>query len=273
MNTLFTGIGSQFPLVNFVPFYEIFGHNNLEDFEKTLTLTDDSEYTPELFLQMNRSPGSRLTDLFLPSGLDLSTSREYYKKQDSLYWEHDWNFQILQSAINLFGDWGRYPVFRFYKTDEWSGSFQYTLSGREVWNPEPEEIIYQNYITFAGESTWEFVLDNRISFRFEEEELQDEFQLILRWREEEKPWLKVPFFERVILKPSRMEHEEKLIFSGFFDQDEWSGTSVNAVLRHESKLVITGLGSLKGWMALGLGGEPDLFRNGYELGVEMEMNF
>jgi hypothetical protein len=38
-------------------------------------------------------------------------------------------------------------------------------------------------------------------------------------------------------------------------------------------MVITGLGSLKGWMALGLGGKREVFRNGYELGLELEMSF
>jgi len=50
-----------------------------------------------------------------------------------------------------------------------------------------------------------------------------------------------------------MEHEEKLIFTGYFDEQDSQRTSFDTILRHESKLILTGLGSLKGWMAMGIG--------------------
>lgn len=273
LNTLFTVLGSQFPLTNFIPFYEIFGSQNLDDFEDTLNMTDESTYKPEVYISVNRLSGSNIRDLFIPSGIDVGIQREYYKKQDSVYIQHDWNFQLLQTAINLFGDWGQYPLFEFYATDEWSSSFQFILGGSDLWTPEAEEIVYQNYLTLAGEKDWEFVLDNRFTRKWDSEYIQDDFQIIFRWFEPESPYLKFPFFDYLLMKPNRMEHEEKLVFTGYFDEDDSENTSFDVILKHESKLVISDIGSLKGWMALGLGGTENLFRNGYELGLELEMNF
>ncbi|MBF9018314.1 MULTISPECIES: hypothetical protein [unclassified Oceanispirochaeta] len=273
LSTLFNVLGSQFPLTHFIPFYEIFGKQNLDDFEDTLGLTDESTYKPEVYMEINRLSGSNIRDLFIPSGVDVGIQREYYKKQDSVYIQHDWNFQLLQSAINLFGDWGQYPLFKFYATDEWSSSIQFIMGGSDLWTPEAEELVYQNYLTLAGEKDWEFVLDNRFTRKWEEEYFQDDFQMIFRWFEPENPFFKFPFFDYLVMKPNRMEHEEKLIFTGYFDESDSTKTSFDTILRHESKLVITGLGSLKGWMALGLGGKKEVFRNGYELGLELEMNF
>ncbi|MDC7235994.1 MAG: hypothetical protein PQJ58_22410 [Spirochaetales bacterium] len=273
LSTLFTVLGSQFPLTSFIPFYEIFGQHNLDDFEDTLSLTDESIYKPEVYVQLNRLSTSNLRDLFIPSGVDIGIERQYYKKQDSVYIQHDWNFQLLQSAVNLFGAWGQYPLFDFYATDEISSSLQFILGGSELWTPEAEELVYQNYLTLAGEKNWEFVLDNRFTRKWTGEYYQDDFQLILRWFEPENPYFKFPFFDYLIMKPNRMEHEEKLVFTGYFDEEEPENTSFDVILRHESKLVLTGLGSLKGWMALGIGGTDYLFRNGYELGLELEMSF
>jgi len=273
IQTMLTNLNSQFPLINFIPFYEIFGQDNLGDFEKTLTMTEDSEYKPETYINLTRLTGSNISDFFVPSGLDAAVRREYYKKKDSLYIENKWNFQLLQSANNLFGDWGSHPVFSFYNTDEWSSSLQLTLGGRDMWTPEPEEIIYQNYVTLKGENDWEIVLDNRYTKKWTDDYVQDDFQLSFRWYEPELPYFNFPFMDYLVMKPTRMQHEEKIIFTGYFDYKDKENTNFDTTLRHESKLVITGLGSLKGWMALGLGGKQKVFRNGYELGLELEMNF
>jgi len=273
LQTMVTTLESQWPLVNFIPYYEIFGRDNMGDFEKTLTMTDDSEYKPEAYIDLTRLSGSRISDLFVPSGLDFAVKREYYKKQDSLYLEHEWTFQIMQSALNLFGDWGSHPLFKFYNTDEWSSSLQLILGGRDLWTPVAEEIIYQNYVTLMGESDWEFVLDNKYTKKWTENYVQDDFQLIFRWFEPELPYFSFPFVDYLVMKPTRMQHEEKLIFTGYFDDDAEDQTSFDTTLKHESKLVITGLGSIKGWMALGLGGKQEVFRNGYELGLELELTF
>jgi hypothetical protein len=273
INTLFTTLGSQFPLYHFIPFYEIFGKESLDDFEKTLTMTDDSVYTPEAYINFSRQSGSDLSDFFIPSGVDIEVNKEFYKNVDSLYTENQWSFQVLQSANNVLGEWGSHPFFNFYNTDEWSSSLQLTLGGTDLWIPEPQELIYQNYVTLLGESDWEIVLDNQYTHSWDDLYSQDDFQLIFCWYEPEIPYFLVPFFNQLIMKPSRMQHEEKLIFTGYFDRDDSDNTYYDTVLKHESKLVITGLGYLKGWMALGLGGKDEVFSNGYELGLELQMNF
>ena len=273
IKTLYRGIESQFPLWNFTPFHEIFSDGSMDDFEETLTLTDESSYTPTVFVSLSRMPGSYLSDLFLPSAIDISMDREYVKDQDTLFWENHWEFQLIQSALNIFGDWGSTPLFRFYKTDEWTSSIQYVMSGRKSWAPEPEELTYQNYISLMGEEMWDIALDNSFTVDFEDELKQNDLQLIFSWKEPENAWINIPLFDHLIVKSNHMEHRERLVFTGYFDGEEPDNTTYDTILTHESKLVVDDLGSLKGWMSLGLGGKHEVFRNAYELGVELEITF
>ena len=273
MDTLFTTLDSQFPLTHYVPFYEIFGHKNLDEFEETMTLANESQYKPRVYFEANRQTGSNIRDLFVPSGVDVSIQREYYVNPDSSYIQHDWTFQVVQTAVNLFGAWGQYPTFDFYAKDEISSSFQLVLGGYELWTPEPEELVYQNYITLAGEKTWEIMLENSYTRKWTGKYSQDDLTLKFSWQEEEMPYVKFPLVRYLVMKPAHMEHTESLTFTGYFDDESWEETTYDTILRHESKLVITELGSITGWMALGLGGKQDVYRNGFELGLELELTF
>ena len=271
--TLGEGLESQFPLWHFIPFYEIFSSAPLKPFEKTLTLTEESSYTPSVFLSLSRMPGSRLSDLIVPASMDITMDREYVKDQDTLYWENNWEFQYIQSALNLFGSYGSRPVFDFYQTDEWTSSVQFILSSREKATPTPEELSYQNYINLLKGDRWEISLNNRLAFQFDDRASQEELQFCFRWREEENAWLRVPLFDRLIVKPNYREHEEILEYSGDFDQEDPDENSYSAILTHQTSLIIQGLGSVKGWLSLGLAGKEEVFQNAYELGVELEITF
>ena len=272
-NTLGRGLESQFPLWNFVPFQEIFDPRGIDIFEETLTLTDDSTYTPELFLSVSRMPGSRMSDLLTPSSVDISLDRTYRKDSDTLYREDHWNFQYVQSALNLFGSYGSRGYLDFYETDEWTSSLQYILSGREGFLPDPEELIYQNYINLLTGEVWEISLDNRYALQFQEDTWQEDFQFIFRWREPESSWIDLPLLDRLIVKTNYREHEERLEFGGDFDREERDNTTYDTIMTHQTSLVIEELGTLKGWMSLGLGGKDEVFRNAFELGVELEITF
>ncbi len=272
-NTLTRGLDPQFPLWHFIPVYEIFSPRGLDDFEKTLTLTDDSTYTPEIYFSLSRMPGSRLSDLFTPSSVDISMDRTYRKDQDTLYREDHWDFQYVQSALNLFGSYGSLGYFSFYETDEWTSSLQYILSGREGVIPDPEELIYQNYINLVTGENWEISLDNRYALQFQEDTWQDDMQLAFRWRESENAWIDLPLLDRLIVKTNYREHEERLEFSGDFDREDSENTEYDTVLTHQTSLIVEDLGTLKGWMSLGLGGYDEVFRNAFELGVELEITF
>ena len=271
--TWFRGINSQFPLWRFIPFYEIFTEDSLDPFEESLTLSDESSYTPEVYVGMNRMPGSSLSDLFVPSGVDVSMNRAYVSDSDTLYQEANWEFQLVQSALNLFGEYGSHSRFDFYETDEITSALQYNLSSRNDLIPETEEIVYQNYIALKRGDLWGIALDNRYSVDFEDDLRQEDLQIIFSWQEEEKSWVKIPVTGRLIVKPNHMEHRESLTFTGYFDGEDSDNTYYSSTLTHESTLIIEDLGSLKGWMALGLAGYDEVFQNGYELGLELEITF
>ncbi|OQY34041.1 MAG: hypothetical protein B6241_06045 [Spirochaetaceae bacterium 4572_59] len=273
LESCFKGINAQFPLWNFIPFYEIFARDTMSPFKDTLTLTDESSYSPEVFVEMSRMPGSALSDLIVPSSLDFSMDREYSSDVDTLYWENNWDFQVVQSALNLFGEYGTHPYFDFYETDEWTTALQYTLTSRDHWTPEPEKLVFQNYFTLRKDINWEILLDNSFTVQFEDETKDEDFQLIFRWAEEEKEWVRFPLIDYLIMKPNHLHHEEKLLFSGSFDNLNPDNNSWETTLTHESTLLIDELGSIKGWMALGLSGYDEVFQNGFELGLELKLTF
>jgi hypothetical protein len=62
--------------------------------------------------------------------------------------------------------------------------------------------------------------------------VQDDFQLIFRWFEPEQPYFNFPLMDYLVMKPTRMQHEEKLMFTGYFDQDDRAQTSYDITLRH-----------------------------------------
>ncbi len=271
--TLFTGMASQFPLTHFIPLYDVFDPRGLDGFTQTLNWTGDASYTPEIYCRLDRPSGSRLKDLFLPAGLNSSASRSYYKKKNSLYTREEWNLSLHQRAINLFGSQGSHPFLDFYTSDEIASSFQITMKGRNRNIPEPQSLVYQNYLFLAEGERWQCILDNSFTRNWKKDYNKDDFQLIFRWSGEEMSSIPIPFRKKHIPGTARMHHEEKLTFSGYFEPDKKENNAFDGVLRHESKMVIQNFGSLKGWMAMGMGKKQKLFRGGLELGMELKITF
>jgi len=150
-NTFLSGVSGQLPLFTYVPFRELFGDEDGKTFTRVTQGMSEAKYETEAGISLNRTSGSRIMDLFLPSTGDFSMERRYNRKGDTTGWENEWRGSLGFSAINLFGQFGRFPLVPFYNTEELSSLIQITLedfNGIPV--PDPQEILWQVNWTFTG---------------------------------------------------------------------------------------------------------------------------
>ncbi len=92
-------------------------------------------YIPSLNLSLQRSYGSRLIDLFLPSSIDLDIGQELDKTNDLAQTVAYIRPRTTVRAVNLFGALGAYPFLTGVKTDEYSLSFSGSLEGAPGTDP------------------------------------------------------------------------------------------------------------------------------------------
>ena len=277
---LMTGkLTGAFPLFTYLPFRELFGSRDGEKFASLTENLSEADYESEFGLNLSRRSGSKLTDLIIPSSADLSIERDYQRKGDTVGWENIWYGSLNFNALNLFGRFGRYPVFDFYNSEQLSGLLQLTLqdyNGTPV--PAPEELTWQNTLSFSGNLERRFSLDHRISWHWdsEERETREEATIQYEWRTASQNVLRLPLVKRAIPRQHHLENTERLILNGEYpwkDSPTENEFNLSFTLYHESKWVFQDTGHLKAWAALGLGDRDGMLINGFELGLEAEFRF
>ena len=277
---LFTGkLTGAFPLFTYLPFREFFGTRDGEKFESLTEDLSEADYESEFSLNLSRRSGSKLMDLVVPSSANLSIERDYQRKGDTTGWEDLWYGSLNFNALNLFGRFGRYPVFDFYNSEELSGLLQLTLqdfNGSSV--PSPEELVWQTTMGFTGNRQHRFSLDHRVSWHWDpdERETREEATVQYQWRTASKDVLRLPLVKRAIPRQHHLENTERMILNGQYpwnDAPADNEFNLSFTLYHESKWVFQDTGHLKAWAALGLGDLDGMLINGFELGLEAEFRF
>ncbi len=205
--------------------------------------------------------------------------RRYNRKGDTTGWENEWRGSLGFSAINLFGQFGRFPLFSLYNTEEISSLIQITLEDfNGVPVPDPQEVLWQMNWSFTGVRNHKLVLDNRLSWNWDPEmrKTRQEGRIEYQWRTASKEVLHIPLVNRALPRQHHLESKERLIITGLFpwqDAPPESYMEFGFTFYHESSWVFQDSGHLKGWLALGLGSRDETFTNGWELGLEAEFRF
>jgi len=278
-NTFFSGVSGQLPLFTYVPFRELFSDEDGKKFTRVTEGMSEAKYETEAGISLNRTSGSRILDLFLPSTGDFSMERRYNRKGDTTGWENEWRGSLGFSAINLFGQFGRFPLIPFYNTEEISSLIQITLEDfNGVPVPDPQEVLWQVNWSFTGTGNNKLVLDNRLSWNWDPEmrETKQEGRIEYQWRTATKEALHIPLINRAIPRQHHMESKERLIITGLFpwqDAPPESYMDIGFTIYHETSWVFQDSGHLRGWLALGLGERDEVFTNGWEMGIEAEFRF
>ncbi|MDC7224524.1 MAG: hypothetical protein PQJ60_12345, partial [Spirochaetales bacterium] len=254
------------PLTHFIPFWEL---GDSADVMAVLPTEGTYTYTPEFSLTLARNYGSDPLDLLLPSLVDASFSRLYEGETDSRYFENSWDFTLQQRALNLFGSFGVQPIFDFYTTEEIANTLTLTFEEQNSYLPAGESFSWNFYSRFEGEGGGTFTLENDLTYDFGDE-TTEQLSCTYDWERERKPYRTIPFSKYIIDSESYVAHSEELSYE--YSEDDGDYTH-ELGLTHESTLYIDDLGTLAGWVKMGVDVDDGETTLGSEIGLEITLTF
>jgi len=272
-----------------VPFVELYSGRTEERFLAAAGNLEEAAYLCESTLALSRPFSSRLRDLWLPSYLKLSVGRELELAGAADEDINTYSLDLRANALNLFGEYGAYPLFDFYRTDSYSAGLG--LEARvdhEVWRPgqtaglREAAFLLEHFLNLEGASGASFTLDNR--FRASLAEPADNphalysntLGLLYLWTRTPEKAVKLRF-----LKPGSSpywSHLESLEYEFKREEKVLSYHPLNLIVRHESSLIFPDQGHLKAAFSLGLdrerqAGSNSLWRLGFRGGIEAQIAF
>jgi hypothetical protein len=105
-----------------IPGVDVFLPGLAADFARASTTQSYALYSPTVALALSRSIGSSPWDLVVPNRIQLSTGRSLTRQGDSVSDSRTIGASITNTAINIFGRLGAYPIFPFYRSESISSS-------------------------------------------------------------------------------------------------------------------------------------------------------
>ena len=225
-------------------------------------------YSPSITLTAQRSYGSKVTDLFIPSGFEMAVGQDLKKTVDLTQTVTYVRPRISTRAVNLFGQLGSTPRLPWVQTDEYSIS----LSGSVDSTTPPEYPQYgsgpilsnlsvQAYATLTGPDENQLTLvetlrrDQTSSIVF-----SNDAQALLEWRVIPAAGIPLPLLPADIGLTGHFEHRESAeVTVGY--QDTTTFHPFTLLLGHSTSLVYPGHGSIKATLNLGMDVE-DLLASG-----------
>lgn len=254
------------PLANSLPFGELISQGDRSFSDPALTY----RYAPEFSLQLERTYGARLLDLYLPYQGEGKFSRTYASQDGTSFYDTQWEFTLRQRALNLFGAFGVSPLVKFYATDEIGNSLTCRFDGRNVAFPTFSGFGWNGYLYFQGLGGERFTLENDLSWQREASALQDRLSAAFQWQRGRKPYRKIPLTPYLLDRESYLSHRETLTFDYSLSESTEKG---EITVAHNSTLHMEDLGTLMGELQLGGRFEDDHFILGLQWTVELKLTF
>ena len=146
-----------------IPFVELFTDNSAAVLpswmnQDGVTPASLGTYSPSVDVSLQRSYGSRLSDLFVPSTMDLSLGQDLRKTTDLTQTTMYIRPKTTNRAVNLFGELGAYPLLSGVKTDEYSLSLSASIDGGPNLPTTLSTLTAEAYATLTGNN------DNELTF-------------------------------------------------------------------------------------------------------------
>lgn len=250
-----------------LPFAELFSGTAKEDFTSASTDYEQAFYKPEASITVERLFSSRISDLFIPSFFEFSLDREFEKDGDLVQFMNNYYLKTQNNAVNLFGSYGAYPIFSFYKLDEYGAGLTLTLTYEDN-TFHSSDLLLENYVSFETENSSIFTLDNR--FNHQHTDLiswSDEVQLSYKWFVYPPDGVKLPLVPRSVEKDGYYNHQESLAVTMSGEESPYSQHPFNIVLKHETFIIFPEQGLIKAEIAMGLDRETSSDENYWLLGI------
>jgi hypothetical protein len=262
------------------PYVELFDTTAAGSFPASTETYETAAYSPEASLTLSRNSGSAVYNLFVPSEGSISFGRNRGREQDVVTDERLWKFHFRNTALNLFGRLGAYPLFYFYETGEFSTILDLTFELTPSYALDGVVLAVQNLLFLKGAASWEFTLENRVDVTYEPDEedpfaASDTFIAGFMWDVPAGftlPLRFVPEKNRVSLFFRSTETLETT-FGPRFSSDS-GGISVYILVSHETKLIVPETGHIAAKLAVGFDrSSPYMWYMGVQGGIEGKISF
>ena len=280
---MWTNVFSQTYIFNQGPIYEFYSKNSENTFENLSSNMQSAYYHPQIDFELTRNISSHFTSLFLPIRAYFSIGKSFEKDGDLFLFLRSYSFVYETRSINLFGEFGAYPVFKFYKIDELINLFEMNLLYEDNGDLRTGEFSLNNILTFEGKNANLFTIENYLSLTRGEEHLTSETIIIgYNWFRYPEDGVRLPFLKEKIRKTGFVSHDERFSLTWEKDNDEDNTFNpVTFLFTHETAIRYPEYGYFRGEISLGLDtqsmpGEDErenLYRIVFRLGIEVRIEF
>ena len=238
-------------------------------------------------MQLSRRFSSRIRDLFLPSFLELRVEKRFVKDEDLTDLYNSYTLTARSTALNLFGDYGAYPIFPFYRTDEFSTALSLIADVDEPAG-EPSlrglEMNLDHFISLEGRREEQLTFRNRLSLRQEREATGPELlwgdsaKFLYLWNRYPEKGVRVPLLSEKVGEQGYWSHQESLGLEFTGPGEESSFHPLNLIVGHESTAVLPDYGEISAEVSAGIDlektdGGDRYWRLGLSGGISVQIEF
>jgi len=294
---------NQFP---FVELYSVAAEQLFMDLSEFYGL-DKADYGAEAYIQLSRRFSSRIRDLFLPSFFELGFKKSFVKNEDLTDLYNTYTLEAQSTALNLFGAFGAYPLFPFYRTDEFTTSLSLsldvltytgnaTLGDWQAAQPsqataKSAEFILDHFFSFEGQNDNALTFENRLNLLYDwtSDEVYAEYgtkwgwgetvKLLYNWSRYPENGVNLPLIPEDVGKEGHWSHQDSLIVELRGPGEQISYHPLNLLVSHESTAVLPEYGEISAEISVGLDMEKTSaadsgdWRSGLRGGISVEIQF
>ena len=276
-------LSQQGYLLTSLPLIELFRDNSGEILPiwQAYGATTQASYNPAFTLGIKRNYGSHVSDLFIPSSVDLSIGQILRLNSSISQTDIYITAQTGSHAVNLFGKLGSIPRLMMFTTDEYSINFSASIEGNSSQSLRFAEATAVASASLTGEK--ETGLTFADSFKWDQNtttlqvSYTNSIQSYLDWSVHPDGGIDVPYVSAALGKDAFIAHRE----SGDFSINYLQGGDFHPatfLLGHATSLVFPKHGSIKGSVNVGADTETALtagliWRLAISFGIEAKLTF
>jgi hypothetical protein len=283
----FQTIYSQQYLWGQFPFAELYSPNAERLFLDLSAGLDKADYSAEAYVRLSRRFSSRIRDLFLPSFFELSVKKQFVKDEDLSDLYNSYSLTARSTALNLFGDFGAYPVFSFYRTDEFSTSLSLNADVDELTGGPSLRGLEMNlghFFSFESQNDQQLTFENRLNLRQDREEIGTEIlwgdtvKFLYLWSRYPETGVRLPLLPEKIGRQGYWSHQESLELKLNGPGAESSYHPFNLIVSHESTALLPDYGQISAEISAGFDVEKTdsgerYWRLGLRGGIGLQIEF
>jgi hypothetical protein len=286
----FRGIHTQQYLYAQLPFVELYSEEAESLFLDLSSDLEEAAYSAEAFVRFSRRFSSRIRDLILPSSLELSLRKQFIKDEDLTDLYNTYTLTARSTALNLFGVLGAYPLFPFYRTDEFTSalSCRFDVDGKSV-SPAGQgplrelETTLDHFLSFEGERDNALSVQNRFQLLYDREEegapdWSDTVKFFYAWYRYPEKGVRLPLLPESIGREGYWTHLEGLEIELHGAGEESSYHPLNLIVSHESTALLPEYGEISAEVSAGFDVERTeegqrYWRFGMRGGISVKIEF